>query len=348
MDKKSREERKYSVLRHIVHSYIYAANPVSSKTVSQDMGNLISSATVRNIMAELEDEGYIEQPHTSAGRIPTTIGYRRYVENISARIQLKKEEAQRLASEYDRHINTLKEVIEKTSFLLSRQLNSAGIVMWPSIGHLYLKHIELIKIKAEIVLAVLVTMTNAVKNYMVNLEKDLGKPELSRISNYINRSYENFSLSEISEKIKAKADDPGSEGLGGIEGSTRIIIDAILKENSESEVCCDGVSNFMYYEGTRDMDAIKSLIHLFSERKDMTHIMRKEMPDGSLKIYIGDDSGCEALNKYSVITRGYSMHGRTAGRLGVIGPMRMDYARALETIEYLSDVMSGKLEEING
>ncbi|MDP8258628.1 MAG: heat-inducible transcriptional repressor HrcA [Candidatus Aadella gelida] len=352
MDRTKKEERKLDVLGHIVYSYVHTAVPVSSKTVSRDMESSISSATVRNIMSELEEEGYIEQPHTSAGRIPTSIGYRSYAEVAKVRIKLERAEAERLISEYDKHIRTMKEVIEKTSFLISRQLQNAGIVMWPSIDNLYLKHIELIKIKAETVLAILVTMTNAVKNYIINLEEDIEKADLEKITNYINDSYEPDNLSNIAEKLRERTSgSPETANDGRVKDFKRTavsIIDAIFSENIENEICCDGLNHFIEESKFRDLDATQKFLQVFSERKDITRIMTGELPYSGIKIYIGEDNMPEALKDCSVITSGYNLNGRTVGRLGVIGPMRMDYDRALGTIRSLSDIISKKLEEING
>ena len=173
--KTKREERNARVLGYIVREYVSTAVPVSSKRIAQRMGGSVSSATVRNVMAELEEFGFIEQPHTSAGRIPTHLGYRCYVDIAKDRIRLKRKEAERLAAEYSKRVRTIKDVIEKTSFLISHELHNAGIVMWPSIEDFYLKHMELIKVKAETVLAVLFTMTNDVWNYIINLDRDLKK-----------------------------------------------------------------------------------------------------------------------------------------------------------------------------
>ncbi|MFH1836743.1 MAG: heat-inducible transcriptional repressor HrcA [Candidatus Omnitrophota bacterium] len=351
MDIKNKEDRKKNVLEHIVCSYVHTSTPVSSKTVSQDIEGRVSSATVRNIMAELERDGYIEQPHTSAGRVPTSRGYRKYVEEIKIHIQFEKNEAQRLAAEYDRHINTLKEVIEKTSFLISRQLQNAGVVMWPSINDLYLKHIELIKIKAETVLAILVTMTNAVKNYIVELEKDLEKTDLEKIANYINANYEHTNLSDISYRLSIVKDgefvEENEEEIRGIKRSAMGIIDAIFKSNVENEMCCDGLDHVINEPTFHDQNIAKNLMKMLSAPKDIARIMRGELPDNGLRVYIGDESGTEALKECSIITCGYDLYGKTAGRLGVIGPMRMDYRRALGTITSLAEIISAKLEEID-
>ena len=223
--------------------------------------------------------------------------------------------------------------------------------MWPSIDNLYLKHIELIKLKSETVLAILVTMTNAVKNYIVKLEEDLKKTELEKIVNYINTDYEHFSLSDILKKLRAKVYDiSGTENKDELRNTKRSaleIIDAIFEENIENEICCNGLNYFINEPEFRNMNITKRLMQMFSEQKDIKHIMRGELPYNGIKVYIGEENGCEALKECSVITCGYNMHGRTVGRLGVIGPMRMDYNHALGTIRHLSDLISDKLEGIN-
>lgn len=345
---RQKEERKCLVLGHIVGSYVSSASPVSSKIVARMMGGDISSATVRNIMGELEDSGYIEQPHTSAGRIPTHLGYRHYVDMVKDRIRFEQNQAQRLASEYTKHIRTMKEVIEKTSFLISRELHNAGIVMWPSIGDFYLKHIELIKLRSETVLAVLITMTNAVQNYIIKLSEDLEKGELEKITNYINSNYECEAFSGIPGDIKSFVQDAPQGNPRDIASSALEIINFIIGENIGNDIYWEGLDYFADEPEFRDMNITRRLLKMFSERKDLARLMRNELPYRGLKIYIGKESDCEVLSECSVVTCGYTLHGKTAGRLGVVGPTRMNYDNALRTVSCLADLVSLKLEEING
>ncbi len=347
-----KEERKCRVLAHVVRAYVHDAMPVSSRVVARMMDGNISSATARNIMAELEDEGYIEQPHTSAGRIPTNSGYRQYVDMVKDRIRLERRQAERLAAEYTRRIRTIKEVIEKTSYLISRELRNAGIVMWPSIEDFYLKRIELVKVGAEAVLAVLVTMTNAVKNYIIRLDRELEKAELERITNYINTNYERAAFSRISGDIRRALRDAsgGGDGPEVIEAarSALAVVDSIIEENIGNEICWEGLNYFLDEPEFRDMDLTRKLLRMLSEKEDLAGLMRKELPFRGLNVYIGRENSCEMLTECSLITCGYTLRGRAVGRVGVIGPTRMDYDRALRTVSCLSDLISSKLEEING
>ena len=345
----AKEQRKHIVLGHIVHAYVSQAVPISSKIVAQRMGGSISSATIRNIMAELEHDGYIEQPHTSAGRVPSHLGYRHYVDMVKDKIRLEKKEAQRLSSEYSCRIRTIKEVIEKTSFLISHELHNAGVVMWPSIEDYYLKHLELIKVRSETVLAVLVTMTNAVKNHIIKLDKDLNKSELERIANYINNHYEHVPFDCISEDIKKsiKEEISSQDDVYEIAHSALEIMDSIIEENIGNDICWEGLNYFMDEPEFQDVNITRRILEMFSGKSELVRIMRRDLPYKGVRVYIGEENDCDMLSDCSIITCGYSLHDRTVGRIGVIGPTRMDYDHALRTVSCLSDLISSKLEEIN-
>ncbi|MGB2601785.1 MAG: heat-inducible transcriptional repressor HrcA [Candidatus Omnitrophota bacterium] len=347
---RNKEQRKQFVLAHIVHEYVSTALPVSSMAVARKMGGSLSSATIRNIMAELEEEGYIEQPHTSAGRVPTQRGYRCYVDIVRDRIHSEKKEAERLAAEYDRRINTIKEVIRKTSYLISRELHSAGVAMWPSIEYLYLKHFELVKVKAETVLAVLVTVTNDVKNYIIKLDRELGKTELEKISNYINSNYEMEPISAIYDDLKhvaeGKRENVDKEAFRAVKTALNVI-DTIVEENIEDEIYWEGLNYFMDEPEFQDINITRNMLKVFSDKRGLISMMRGELPYEGLRVYIGKENQSRMLKDCSVVTCGYSLRGRTVGRIGVIGPTRMDYDHALRTVSCLSHLISEKLRMIN-
>jgi len=348
-DKK--EARKFHVLGHIVHSYVSTCVPVSSKMVAGIMDADISSATVRNVMAELEEEGYIEQPYTSAGRVPTDLGYREYVNRIKAHIQLERLESERLAEEYARKIDTIKEVLVKTSFILSRELQSAGVVLWPGIENFYLKHIELVKIKPNTILAILVMMSNDVKNYVVELSRDIQKIELIRIANFINENYSQSSLSCVLDGLKNAVRDIRSDeyrhDISRFAKDALFVLDSVVDESDEDELCWEGLNYFMEDIGSEGVLLTKNLYQMFSERGNLARFMREELPFGGIKVYIGAENKNKMLDNCSVITSGYSFGGKTVGRIGAIGHTRMNYSNAIRVVSCLSDLISSKLEEIN-
>lgn len=344
-----KEERQIAVLGHIIREYVAHALPVSSKIIAQTMGGDVSSATIRNIMAELEEMGYIAQPHTSAGRVPTDAGYRIYVEILRGQMQLQKEEAQRLAREYDQRLGTIKDVIERATFLISHELHNAGLAMWPSVQSFYLKRLELVKVRAQTVMAVLVTVTNAVSNYMITLDKDIEQTELERISNFVNSKYEHNVVSDISDdlrKVIGERPEERKEFTDMAEVALRVV-DTIIENEIENEIYVEGLDYFTEEPEFRDLDLAKRMIQMLSGRRDLVKLLRSELPDRGIRVHIGGETEKDMLRNCSLITCGYSLQGRTVGRIGVIGPTRMDYYSALRTVSCLADLISEKLEEIS-
>jgi heat-inducible transcriptional repressor len=222
--------------------------------------------------------------------------------------------------------------------------------MWPSIEDHYLKHMELIKLRAETVLAVLVTMTNAVKNFIVKLDRDIDKTELEKISNFVNTNYGQSDFSSISGGLRTLLDDDAQEKgreTVDIARTALSIVDAIIEENIDNEIYLEGLNFFLEQFESRDMDATRNIIQVFSERKGLIRLLKSELPGRGLRAYIGGESGCEMLEGCSIITCGYGVSDKTLGRIGVIGPMRMDYDLAMRTVSCLSGLVSAKLEEIN-
>jgi len=351
VDTLKRDHRKDIVLAHIVEAYVSSASPVSSKIVAERMGGNVSSATIRNVMSELEYQGLIEQPHTSAGRVPTNAGYRHYVAMKTEKVSYRKREAERLAQEYSLRIETIKEVIEKTTFLISRELHNAGIMMWPGVDNLYLKHLELVKVRSEMVLAVLVTMTNTVKNHLIRLDGEISSEGLGKVSRYINENHSKRPVSEISDSIReTMLSEPGVRGEErGIALTALKVLDGIVKENSDNEIYWGGIDNFMDEPEFSDIGVIRRVFHVFSDRKkELADILTRDLSGGDIKVYIGDECGVEMLKDCSIVTCGYFVRGKAAGRMGVVGPTRMDYDRALRTVSCLSSLISAKLEEIDG
>ncbi|MDD5488157.1 MAG: heat-inducible transcriptional repressor HrcA [Candidatus Omnitrophica bacterium] len=346
MNRSSKELRKIVVLDHIVREFIETAVPVSSRLVSERMGGSVSSATVRNIMSELEEEGYIEQPHTSAGRVPTPRGYRSFVDGIKGSIRMEQKEARRLAAEYDIRIRSINDIIHKTSYLISHELNGAGVVMWPTIEAEYLKHMQLVKVRAETVMAVLVTMSNDVKNYMIKLDRDIEKAELVKIAEYINNRYEAASMQSIYADLnRLIMAGPGPELLDHAKASLGVI-DNIIEQNIQNEIYWEGLDHLVFGHGEEGINMVRRLLHAFSEKREITRLMMGELPYGGVRIYIGQETSCRDLEDCSFITAGYSLNGSTIGRIGVIGSTRMDYSRAISTVNFLAEQISSKIKEL--
>ncbi len=348
----NKQKRKDNVLGHIIREYVSSSRPVSSKNVTERMDREFSSATIRNIMGKLEDEGFLRQPHTSAGRIPTDRAYRHYVNRIRDRIYLERKVNQRIEQLYAERVKTLKEIIERTSHFISRELHKASIVMWPCIEDTYLKHIDFLKTAADDdnknVLAVIVTMTNAVKHYILELKESKDQDELNRAANYLNDNYVGASFIQISDNLDHTRKDARARGENEIlklAASVQELIEGILKKSIENEIYWEGLDYFMEEESPEDIRIAKSLVRAVTKRHDLVRLLRRDLGIRGMRVYIGEECGKD-LRGLSIITCGYDLKGRTAGRLGVIGSTRMDYEKVLGTVSLLTEQLSLQLREI--
>jgi len=345
---RAKRERKNNVLAHIVREHVASSVPVSSQNVTERMGRVFSSATIRNIMGQLEDEGYLYQPHTSAGRVPTDKAYRYYVNRIRDSIELKDREYKRMAAQYTNRVRTLEEMIENASRFISRELRKASIVMWPSLEDTHLKHIDLLKVSDRAVLSVIVTMSNAVKHYVLELDFSSTRAELEKVANYLNANYRAASFLQIAdnlERTKADAVMRGEHEIEALALMAQEFIEAILKKDIENEIYWEGLEHFMDETGLDDMAVLKRFVQAITRRHGLISLMRKDLGSGGMRAHIGEECG-RGLSGLSIITCGYELRGRTAGRLGVIGPIRMDYERVLATVKFLTELLSSQLEGI--
>jgi len=188
-------------------------------------------------------------------------------------------------------------------------------------------------------------MTNAVKNYMVKLDEDLNEEKLKKIANYINENYERDAFSDIFQELKSQLEEDSDE-VAEISRSALKIIDSITDKDIENEIYWQGLEQFMDEKGNQDISITRKIFKIFTDRKELINLVKNELPNRGLSVYIGEGS-CEMFEGCSMVTSGYMMRGRTVGRIGIVGPTKMDYIRALGTVGCLSELISSKLQEIN-
>ncbi|KJJ85584.1 Negative regulator of class I heat shock protein [Candidatus Omnitrophus magneticus] len=346
MSNYKKEDRHVEILCHIVNSYIENALPVSSKYVMEKMGKNISSATIRNVMSLMEEEGYIEQPHTSAGRIPTDLGYRRYVDYIKENVTIEKKQGERLENEFSARIEDIKDLIKKTSNIMSRELKGIGIVMWPSLADFYLKRIELIQLRREAVLAILVTMADIVREYIIKIEETSFTGDLKSAENFINFNYESKSIAFLFEDLKKLKNENLRGQINIVINGAYEIIESIIRDNSETEMYWEGDGYFAERFDRDNIDTTRRAFQIFFHKDEIAELMRSELPSKRVNVYIGSENKCDILKECGVVTGGYELDGRVVGRIGVIGPKRMDYDNAFKTVNFFSELLSDKIREM--
>lgn len=328
-------ERKMKILQAIVRNYLETGEPVGSRTISKYTDLNLSSATIRNEMADLEEMGYIVQPHTSAGRIPSDSGYRLYVD---AMMQDKEREVAQLKENLLEKEERLDQLLKQTARLLATNTNYASMVSAPSIHKNKLKLIQLSRVNKEQLLAVIVVEGNVIKNTILNVDEELSDETILKLNILLNTHLNGLAIEEISLKLittlKAQA---------GIHSDiVSDVIDEVAKairDEDELEIYTSGANNIFKYPELTDGAKASELIGTFEEKQALNELVVRTLADDTetgIQVYIGDESPVATMKDCSIVTATYDLGDGMKGTIGIIGPKRMDYDKVVDN---LKDVM---------
>jgi heat-inducible transcriptional repressor len=337
------DDRKRRVLLAIIQDYILTAEPVGSRTISRKYDIGVSPATIRNEMADLEEMGYIEQPHTSAGRIPSDKGYRYYVDFLMERLRLSEEEESFIYQYYDRKIAELEEVIRITSELISKLTSYAAITLGPLSGSSTIKLIDLTSIDEERALLVVVTDTGLVEHRFVDVPGYISPRDMDMVSRVLRQKLRGLTLNEISKtlfdeiRLEVKLQ---KDFLFDILD----LIDQVLQGEDCRNIYMDGALNIMKHPEFKSIEKVQSLLGLLQEKEVIRSLMTQPMPEG-LTVRIGGENIYEGIHDCSLITATYSLDNQIVGTVGVLGPTRMEYSKAISIVECITQVLSEVLSK---
>ncbi len=337
----------------IVNEHLTSGQPVGSKSIAEKFANKsgLSSATIRNVMGELEALGLLEQPHTSAGRIPTDIGYRYYVDNLLGVLSLAEEDLQMINLEFG--IGDLctgvapERLMERTSQLLSALSNNVGIVVSPSLAHDRLQHIEFVSLSDKRVLVVLVSAPNIVHNKIIRLNEEFAQDELDKTSRYLNAEFGGKSLLTIRSEILVRMHDQKAL-FDNLLQMAMILCSQSIEDNSDTlgEVYVDGTSNILSKSDFSDnLDHLRKLLKTIEEKSRLMEILNEcIMTDNGMvddvKVIIGGENAAEPFRDCTIITAPYRVGDDSAvGTIGVLGPTRIEYARMISVVSYMAYVL---------
>ena len=335
------DERTRNILMAVIHSFIHTGEPVGSRTISKRFDFGLSPATIRNIMSDLEELGFLEQPHTSAGRMPTDQGYRFYVDNLSGLEALSAEESALISQRYVPYHGEVDEVMTATSRLLSEISRYAGVVL-----HIFsitiFKRIEFVKIRGRQVLAIFVMESGMVHNKLIMLDEEMTQEELYQISNYLNQEFSGQPLRTIRQHVldrmaeeKAQYDKLAQQALSvGAKtfGET---------SEDESDIYLGGTSNIMDQpEFASNLDQMKELFKAFEEKNRLISLLDKCLDEPGVHVIIGSETPFKDIRECSFVTHTYSYDNRTLGVLGVVGPKRMVYPRIMAIVNHTANIVS--------
>ena len=341
-------ERARLLLRVLVESYIREGQPVGSRSLTRDSGLSLSSATVRNVMADLEEYGFVTSPHTSAGRVPTDKGYRFFVDTLLRRRQrgtgdnVMDELRRRLEEEEDRDPKAL---VAVASQVLSSLTHLAGVVTIPRQPHQSLSQIEFLPLSDNRVLVVMVVNSRDVQNRIVQLDRHYSAEELRRAANFLNQQFAGKELSQVRSDIVAELAHTGAT-------LNQLMLDAIRVaqqvvgepgQQGEPEYVIAGETNLMEFAELSNVEKLRRLFDAFTSKRDILHLLDQSLHAEGVQIFIGQESGYQILDDCSLVTAPYMLDNETVGVLGVIGPTRMAYDRIIPIVDVTARLLGSAL-----
>lgn len=334
-------ERERGILRHVVHDYIRTAIPVGSRYISKRFEAALSPATIRNVMADLEEEGYLSHPHTSAGRIPTDLGYRYYVDYLMEIEQLTALEKQVIQGQLDKTPDPT-EMLRETSRLLSKISKQLSVVSSPHLESGIFEKIELIPLSSSRLLVVMSIRSGLVRTIMLEVGMDIKREVLDRVGSLLNERLSGLTLREIRESFPDRVRDVQDEQTGLV----RLFIDSVdevFTDSHDEKVHIAGTQNIIDQPEFVDPKHFRSVIELIENQDMIVHLLeRHEGSDKNFVITIGSENDESRAQDYSVVTATYSSEGVT-GRVGLIGPKRMNYSKLVPLVDYVAKTIARML-----
>lgn len=333
-------DRARALLKTLVERYIEDGQPVGSRTLARASGMNLSPATIRNVMADLEEQGLVVSPHTSAGRVPTVQGYRLFVDRLLTVKPLQDSAVDRLRQQLDQ--GDRQQVIDSASALLSELTNLAGVVMLPRRGSVRLQHIEFLPLTSEQVLVILVVDGQDVQNRIIRTDRPFSVEELQEVANYLNAEFAGKELSSIRGQILASLQET-RDALHTLMQTAADMADQIVSSNVSEDYRLAGETNLMHYDEMADMEKLRQLFEAFHAKRDVLHILDKSIHAEGMQIFIGEESGYAVFDDCSVVAAPYKTGDEVLGVLGVIGPTRMAYDRVIPVVDVTAKILGSLL-----
>ncbi len=334
-------EREKTILRSIVQQFILTASPVGSRNITKKFNVGVSPATVRNIMSDLEESGFINHPHTSAGRIPTDKGYRYYVDTLMELQKLKNSDKGIIDKSLDQNVLETDEILKIASRLLSRITKQIACVTYPTLDNGILERIQLVSLSSTRLLVVVSIKSGLVKTMTLEFESEVENDKLQKVEALLNERLNGLTFQEIRKTFKDRLADIGDNEKPII----RLFIDSVDRifkdQKKDDKIVITGATNIIQQPEFEDPEKFQSVIELIEDKDIIIHIMDRKKIDNTnnVLISIGSENEEEKLNEYSLITKEYSF-GETSGTVGIIGPKRMEYSKVVAIVSYLGDMLS--------
>jgi heat-inducible transcriptional repressor len=338
-------DRAQQLLKLLVESYIRDGQPVGSRTLSRDLGLKLSAATIRNVMADLEELGFVSSPHTSAGRVPTDKGYRFFVDTLLKFQPLERDRIAEFQTRLGEHANDPKALVAAASKLLSSVTRLAGVVTLPRQSHAAISQIEFMPLSDNRVLAIMVVNQREVQNRILQLDRYYSADELRRASNYLTQELRGKELSQVRDHLLSQLKETR-------EHLNQLMLDAIRLAQQvvappsagRMEYVMAGETNLMGFAELSNVEKLRRLFEAFTQQRDILHLLDQSLGADGVQIFIGQESGYTILDDCSIVTAPYALDQEVVGVLGVIGPTRMAYERVIPIVDITAKLLGSALD----
>ncbi len=340
----SLDKRAENVLKNLVETYVRQGQPVSSGTLSKLPELAVSSATLRNVMSDLEELGLITSPHTSSGRIPTVQGYRLFVNSLVKASEIKEQAIKKLSERFDNETDA-ETLLAHASDVLSELTQFAGVVVLPHHSAARFHQLEFMRLSESRILAILVTEDGRVQNRVLSTAGSFKDNELVEAANFFNHRYKGNTLDEVRRLLISDMqndnDDMHSVNQAAIKAASQVISEE--DATGESDVMVSGEQKLLGVPDLCQIETLQKLFDAFKTKRDLLDLLDRSMKADGISVFIGEESGFSALGECSVIASPYEVQGKTLGTLGVIGPTRMDYNDVIAVVDITSKLLSQAL-----
>ena len=335
-------ERAQILLKALVERHIKDGQPVGSRTLLEEAGLPVSAATIRNVMSDLEELGYLHSPHTSAGRVPTAAGYRLFVDTLLQVQPLERDAVSALRHELNPDKSST-ELVQSASSVLSTITAQAGLVTVPRKEANQLRQVEFLPLSGDRVLVILVINEREVQNRIIHTRRVFSESELRDAAALVNQRFAGRPLSEVQQQILGEMQDARSQIDSYLQASLDLANQALQQEGDDDQYVMAGESRLLGSATAGEVDKLRELFDAIERKQDLLHLLERSSRAEGIQIYIGEEAGYDVFGDYSVVTAPYSDGMRTLGVLGVIGPTRMAYERVIPIVDVTARMLSSAL-----
>ena len=335
-------ERGRVLLKTLVERHIRDGQPVGSGTLLKEAGLPVSAATIRNVMSDLEEQGYLHSPHTSAGRVPTAMGYRLFVDSMLQVQPLEDQAVSALRAQLNPDKSS-SELVQSASSLLASISAQAGLVTVPRQEANQLRQVEFLPLSGDRVLVILVINEREVQNRIIHTQRQFSAEQLREAAAMVNQRFAGQALHRVQERILTEMQEARSQIDSYLEAALDLASQALDQGDSPDEYVMAGESRMLGNATAEEMLKLRELFDAFEQKKDLLHLLERCTRAQGVQIFIGEEAGYEVFGDYSVVTAPYSDGIRTLGVLGVIGPTRMAYERVIPIVDVTARMLSSAL-----